>query len=555
MNRLLLPLAAALLPLLWTQTASAHFLWLRVEDAADKKPAMIKVYFSEEAEPDSPKLLDRVTKAEVWAMGSGRGRRSQPTALTLKKGTDALEAELTSGQAGAPLVLRHTYGVTSRGGKTFLLKYHAKTYSTPLTGSWQAVKDADRLPLEITPKAEGDATVLNVTWKGKPVAGDEVVVVGPGLDDAVKLETDAEGACRCQLLEAGVYSIRVRHVEDAAGEHDGKAYQEIRHYSTLTLPYAPQRLNSVASKFPALPNGTTSFGGAVLGDTLYVYGGNYGSAHHYCNEDQSGDFLSLDLKNPKEWKSLPGGPKLQGLAMVAWQGNLYRVGGFTAMNKDGDPDDLRSQPDAARFNISRQVWEPLPPLPAGRSSHDAAVIGDTLYVVGGWTLNGSAGDSKWHTTALAMDLKADQPEWKTIATPPFQRRALALAAWQGKLYCIGGMREKGGMSTEVNIYDPASNSWSTGPELIGSGMEGFGSSAFASQGALYVTTISGSVQRLAGDGTEWEYVGQLLRPRFFHRLLPWQEELVIVGGASMMTGKTPDLEVLPVGADKTTANR
>ena len=37
----------------------------------------------------------------------------------------------------------------------------------------------------------------------------------------------------------------------------------------------------------------------------------------------------------------------------------------------------------ARFDPESNSWEDLPPLPEGRSSLDAAVVGDTLYVVGG----------------------------------------------------------------------------------------------------------------------------------------------------------------------------
>jgi hypothetical protein len=80
-------------------------------------------------------------------------------------------------------------------------------------------------------------------------------------------------------------------------------------------------------------------------------------------------------------------------------------------------------------------------------------------------------------------------------------------------------------------------------------MDGFGSAAFACGGRLYATTMSGSVQRLSADGTNWEFVGQLTHPRCFHRLLPaTDQELVIVGGAHMAVGKLVELERLPVSS-------
>lgn len=533
----------------WTQAASAHFLWLLT--GSEKAPNKVQVYFGEAAEPDDPALLDKVAKAEVWSVG-GRG---EPKLLTLTKGEDSLLAELTGSAQGSTLILRHSYGVLSKGGsEPFLLKYYAKTHPSELPGTWRAVTDDERLPLEIAPQVDGSGTTLQVLWKGKPLAGSTVTVVGPGIDSKLEGTTDEAGNFRCELPKAGVFSIRAKHNEVAEGKLDDKEYKSVRHYSTLTLHHAPSRLAPVAHNLPALPKGTTSFGGAVVGDMLFVYGGNYGSAHEYNNEEQSGDLWTLNLKNPAKWEQLAGGPKLQGLAMVEHKGSLYRIGGFTAKNKTGDKQDLHSQADFARMKPGSLAWETLPSLPEARSSHDAAVIGDTLYVAGGWSMSGS-GNTKWHDTAFAMNLAGDKLEWKPITAPTFKRRALALAAHQGKLYCLGGMQEQGGTTTAVAIYDPQTNAWSEGPALLGGSMDGFGSSTFACNGSLFVTTMSGSIQKLADDGKQWEYLGQLAYPRFFHRVLPWNNsKLVVVGGASMTSGgKAEALEVLSISDMKTAA--
>lgn len=542
MKRSLLLLA---LVLTCPSVSHAHFLWLLT--GSQSGSAKVQVFFSEAAEPDDPDLLDKVIKAEVWAV-EGRG---EPKLLTLKKSGDALEADL-----GQPVttILRHTYGVSAKGGEPFLLKYYAKTHPFALPGTWRAIKDNERLPLEIVPAIDAAGTRLTVTWKGQPQAGATVTIVGPGIGKKLEGLTDAAGVFRCDLTQAGIYSIRARHTEATAGKLDDKEYKSVRHYSTLTLHHARVRLAPVAHDLPALPKGTTSFGGAVVGDMLYVYGGNYGSAHEYVHEDQSGDLWKLDLKKPGAWEQATGGAKLQGLAMVEHRGLLYRVGGFTATNRSGEKEDLRSQADFARFDPAGSVWESLPSLPEPRSSHDAAVVGDTLYVVGGWNMQGGGKGAKWHDAALSLNLAADKPEWRPIASAPFKRRALAVAAWKGRLYCLGGMQEQGGPTTAVAVYDPAKNAWSEGAAMLGNAMDGFGSSAFACGNSLYVTTSSGSIQRLSGDGEAWEFVGQLAHPRFFHRLLPWQDgKLVIVGGSNMSTGKTVALELLSPNDTKTGA--
>ena len=541
MIRFRMTLATLAVAALLSQTASAHFLWVVTE------AGKVRVYFGEAAEPDAPELLDKVVKAEVWSVGGGR--RAEPKPVTLKKVDAALEGTLEG--PATSVILRHTYGVLDRGGETFLLKYAAKTYPSPLPGTWPAVKDDERLPLEIVPKQEGTALVVKVTFNGEPVEGDQVVVSGPSV---IKLEanTDKDGLARFELSKEGLFSIRARHTEATKGELDGKAYASVRHYSTLSLNYVPTKLSPTKVTLPNIPHSTTSFGGAVAGDTLYVYGGNYGSAHQYSNEEQSGDLWALDLKNPAKWEQLAGGPKLQGLAMVEHKGKLYRVGGFTALNKMGDDQNLQSQTDFASYDPQTKQWTQLPALPEGRSSHDAAMLGDMLYVVGGWNLQGESRGSKWHETALACNLAADKLEWKPVAAPPFRRRAVAVATFENKLYCLGGMQETGGTTTAVAIYDAAADKWTEGPSLLGGSMDGFGASAFACDGSLYVTTMSGSIQRLAGD--KWEFLGQLAHPRFFHRMLPWQDEkLVVVGGASMTVGKIDPLEMLSLAGLKTAA--
>lgn len=522
-------------------SAQAHFLWLAPTPA--ERPTAVRLYFGEEAAPDDPQLLAHVAKTELWLLG---GRNQEPESLTFKQVEDALVAELPA-NAAAPLVAKLTYGVISRGGETFLLKYYAKAYPSQLPGTWQAAADKERLPLEIIPRLDGSSAVVEVRWQGEPLKDATVTVLGPGLKEPLEGSTDAKGVFRCTLAQRGVYSVRARHVENAAGEHDGKTYASIRHYSTLAMPYTPAQVTPVAHSWPKLPRGTTSFGAAVVGDWLYLYGGHYGEPHHYSHEGQSGDFARLNLQSPSDWEPLAGGPKLTGLAMAAHNGQLYRVGGFTAKNAAREKEDLWSQADFARFDPQSKSWTALPPLPAGRSSHDAAVVSHTLYVVGGWQMG--AGETKWHDTAWSMDLSQDSLKWKEISKPPFHRRALALAAWQNKLYVLGGMQEEGGPTTQTAVYDPASDKWSEGPALLGANMDGFGCAAFACDGKLFATTMSGSIQRLSTDGSQWELVGNLEHPRFFHRVLPWQErELVIVGGASMATGKIDALERVPVTA-------
>ena len=140
-----------------------------------------------------------------------------------------------------------------------------------------------------------------------------------------------------------------------------------------------------------LPEAVNSFGGAVLGDWLYVYSGHLGVTHKYHEGTTSKHFRRLNLKDRTTWEKLPPGPPLQGVTLMAYNGMLYRIGGMSARNRPNQPDDLISVADFARFDPRNKTWTNLPPLPAPRSTHDSVVVGDKIYVIGGWSMNG--GDS------------------------------------------------------------------------------------------------------------------------------------------------------------------
>lgn len=521
--------------LLWSPSSAvfAHFIWIVNDNGT------IQVYFSESCEPGDAALLEKVTGAKVWALSKNM-RAEQP----MKDVSLALADNQLSGKSpeNVGIVgLAHDYGVMTRGDKTFLLKYYAKTYSSKLPGDWKELSNAEKLPLEITPKWNGKELQLKVMWKGKPAKAADVAVGGCGIDEV--LTTNDAGVAVCKPTASGMLSVRTKQEEATEGMFDGKPFASARSYSTLSLPLQMPKVTPVATTMPELDKGITSFGAAIAGDDLYVYGGHFGSAHHYSVEGQSGELKRVSLKADKAaWEMLPEGAKLTGLALVAHNGKLYRVGGFTAQNEEKAEQDLRSQSSFAVYEPAAKKWTDLAPLPEGRSSHDAAVLDGKLYVIGGWKLAGNE-PTVWHKSALVCDLNKENPTWEEIAAPPFQRRALSVAAFDGKIYVVGGMTEKGGIAMQVDVFDPKTNTWSAAPAIMGSGMDGFGTSAFANQDALVVTTMSGSIQRLLPGANQWELVGQLQSPRFFHRELATAEgDILVVGGASMETGKVNSIE-------------
>jgi N-acetylneuraminic acid mutarotase len=311
--------------------------------------------------------------------------------------------------------------------------------------------------------------------------------------------------------------------------------------------------SSVKSALAPLPETVTSFGAVTSDGWLYAFGGHKGERHDYSFEMVSGSFQRLKLSDGQKWEKLPSAAPGQGLALVAYNGELYRVGGMAARNHEAEHDTLTKQklyslPLVQRFNPRDGRWEDLAPLPSPRSSHDAVVLGHKLYVAGGWDLSGSVGKPVWHTNALVLDLDQPQAGWREFPQP-FQRRGLALAALGTQVFCIGGMSSDNETSLAVDIYDTATGRWSKGPDLPDGQYKGFSCSAIAQNGHVYAATLKGDLLRLSDDERSWEVVGRLEHPRMAYRLVTaGKSQLIALGGEDGEEEKIPGLELLTPSA-------
>jgi len=530
--------------------AHAHFPWLvRGEDGK------ATLYFGETLAERTYKMPASIAKAELKIVNA-RGDLDTVAVTAVENdsliGLQSVEAVA----ADAFLVSQVTFGIyhgsrlnyytMHQGGK---LPKESATGKESAPAKNAAAKD---LFAHLTDTDTGVDVV--VTLQGKPLADVEVHLYCAEGHEEGTAKTDSTGKVSFtdKQVEDGLNAIMVGYNVKASGKLNEVAYEAESHYLTITFedpeqPNVEKPVDKAAlTKFAPLPFGITSFGAARVGDAVFVYGGHTGDAHSYSNEAQSNKLLRLDLKKPGAvWEEIAAGERRQGLGMVAYKNQVILVGGFTAKNKEGDKQDLHSQSLVRAFDLTSKSWSDLPSLPESRSSHDAALVGDTLYVVGGWNMAGE-GHTTWHETAWSMDLSAADRKWVAIPNPPFKRRAIAAVEHQGKLFVIGGMNENGGPTKAVAIFDPASKSWSEAADLIGEkAMAGFGASGWSAGGKLIVTTYEGDIEQWDESAKSWKVLGKSSDARFFHRLLPIDDKsLIAIGGANMESGKFLDLEVI-----------
>lgn len=287
-----------------------------------------------------------------------------------------------------------------------------------------------------------------------------------------------------------------------------------------------------ADRFHALvPTANTSFGATVANGRLYVAGGYHGEPHNYTPEGQSGEVWSVSLATGDDWRAHAPIDPMQGQGMVSHGDEICIVGGMR-VREDGT---MVSIADVRCLDVTVEnaTWQDRTPLPAPRSTHDAFVIGHTLYVVGGWALNGDSSSGVFATTMATLDLSTPGAAWAE-SPAPFRRRAIAVAGNDRFLAVIGGLDEGGQVSSRTDIYDLSSHTWREGPTL---GEDGFGVAATRTGDTIVASARGGTLWELAADGSAWSAHGTLAFPRFFHRLVAHPEGVLAIGGMrGMMAG-------------------
>lgn len=306
-----------------------------------------------------------------------------------------------------------------------------------------------------------------------------------------------------------------------------------------------------ASPYAPLPRKVSSFGACVCNDHVYVYGGHSGRPHSYSVATISNQFARIPLAGGK-WEELPSGPAVQGTALVAHQGKLYRLGGMQPRNQRGELADNHSLASCASYDPATRKWQALPDLPEPRSSHDAVVLGDRIYIFGGWSMLGGDRKPNWLSKGLVLDLTQSPLRWKEIEQP-FQRRALGVAALNGKIYVLGGLQARGGLTNGIDIYDPASGKWTTGPEMPGKGA-GFSAAPAVVDNRLYISTNDGKLHVLDRAGKTWEPIGKQQVARHVNRMVPGARGTLLILGGNSSTGDAAIVEVISTSGKRVSSN-
>jgi N-acetylneuraminic acid mutarotase len=126
-------------------------------------------------------------------------------------------------------------------------------------------------------------------------------------------------------------------------------------------------------------------------------------------------------------------------------GNVYSVAGY---------DGSENTANGYVYSGSSQSWTALPPAPAALEAPGGAFLNGSMYIVGGWDVNGNP-------TNTLYAYNASTQAWTTEANLPEAISAPAVATLNGQLYVVGGCTTGNCSPTSqaVYAYNPSTNSW------------------------------------------------------------------------------------------------
>lgn len=219
--------------LLGPTTAQAHFLFTRICPPAEGG-RVAETYFSEYASAGDPRYIARTATA-TFSVQTTPGK-FRP--LEMQRLSDRLRGHVP---LSGPLMVAGNwdYGVIARPGETpFLLRHYTKA----VAGKPEEVNklQARGSRLEVVASFEADGVALTALLDGKPVPQAKFTTVAPDLTSE-ELQGDTSGQATFKPETSGYFCVYTGHIDPTAGEHAGKAYQEIREFATVAFswPLAP----------------------------------------------------------------------------------------------------------------------------------------------------------------------------------------------------------------------------------------------------------------------------------------------------------------------------
>jgi hypothetical protein len=207
-------------------SAAAHFVWIETKPAASG--LLVRSGFGEPEGWDAD-LAEKIGQT-TYRLRTPGGLK--PLSLPLDKTDKEYRTTVTDASANAVIGVTD-WGIFSMGKGPAHLRYTAKSLIGP-AASWSDEQPTADLRIETLAKLDGKNVVLKVLHLGKPLVGAKIAAYPPG-GEKVSLTTGEDGTAQWPTAGAGLYRLYVGTTTKTEGELNGKKFEALSDYTTLTF--------------------------------------------------------------------------------------------------------------------------------------------------------------------------------------------------------------------------------------------------------------------------------------------------------------------------------
>ena len=268
-------------------------------------------------------------------------------------------------------------------------------------------------------------------------------------------------------------------------------------------------------QLPDMPVAKWEPASLLIDGLLYVLGG-------YENYIMSSKRLDVFDPANRTWTKLQDLPSaLSHVNLVADESGFWFAGGMKDKVHPGK-DHIISE--VWHYNIELDRYTAAPLLPGPRAGGGLARLGDNLHYVAGLMADRDTDSCDHWTLDLESWRQGKRTDWVEVAPLPLARNQLSVAVLNDEMYVIGGQFNHDSQQldqTNVDIYNPTSDSWRTGPALPYGHSHSEGAT-FVHKNKIWMVgghhTPAGEKKSFCGDiltlepGGEWQRQSELPKP-------------------------------------------
>ena len=281
---------------------------------------------------------------------------------------------------------------------------------------------------------------------------------------------------------------------------------------------------------PDMPVEKWEAGTTVLDDKLYLFGG-------YTSGVRSSKLSHIFDPKQNSWTRIQDLPSaISHMNMVLDGRTVWFAGGY----KDGYKGHTIAE--VWNYDIDKDRYTAAPLLPDTRGGGGLALVGRQLHYMGGVKSDRDT-DASDHWVLNLDEWAKGHADWKTARPMPSPRNQFSCVTFNGDIYAIGGQFHHDSEQLDqarVDIYDPDTNTWSSGPSLPKGHSHAEGGT-FVHGDRIYMvgghTTKPGESKQVDPDilalslGETWEVVATLPMPLSSPAAAIINDRLYVAGGS------------------------